>query len=1143
MRPLARFSIRNPVLVHMLVLGLILAGTWSFLQLPRELMSEISFNWVFVRIDMPNAAPQEIETQIAIPVEAAIERVAEVSSLNVRNKEGYAFFSVKFEQVADDEFDSIYQELKDEIGSVSLPEEAKEPGFLAFSSQDFVPMVQVVIHGQLPKKELYNLAERVEQDITDIDGIGKVEVGGVSEREVHVDVDPDQLAAYAMSLAEISRSVQAANLNVPGGVMDVGSAEVLLRTVGAFDTVDEIGSVAVRSSEAGIVRVQDVADVSDTWRRSRIRTQFEGSPAVTLSISKQAGGNSIELIRSIRALCESYNLGLLAESPASLSVTGDTSIQIERMLNDLQRNALFGMILVVAVLWLFLGLRTALLTALGIPLAFLATFIFMRVTGESLNGNSLFGLVLVLGIIVDDAIVLVENSVRHRSMGKPRDQAVIDGVGEVGVPVLAAITTTVAAFLPLMLMPGIMGKFLRIIPVVVSMALVASLIEALVSLPLHVYEWGEKDPRKMERRASWFDRVVRPYVALLRWLTTARPPRADEVQDRGPLLRAIAGLSRWVVPAVNLFGLMLTTVLFSLAVPGLLFAVFGLKVAIVGAATVVLGGLAWLGGLVLTGRAGEFIRHFWGHLRHVRWVVFSAVYLVMIPLAVGIGLYVERDLFGGEEIPQAFVRVRLPEGTSLDETEVVLHEMDRVARGALRPDELENITVHTGLLMTDDEWFIKPSVGQLSLNFTENAERERRVEDIVSALRPALEQVPGPDSIVVVATSGGPPVGGDIELKVQGDDLDRLVELSNVVQSEMKRVAGVGDVRSNWVLGKRELRARVDEDAAALMGVSERDVGLTLRAGFEGIEATRWVDEDDEVPVLVRYAERFRTDLSWIVRTPVPLATGGTVPLGDVARIETGRSIDAIRRYQGRRTIGLSASVDRTVTTPVAATQEIQRRLADFGERFPGYKLDYSGEFDEFSKSLSALGWLGCFGMLLVYMILGAQFRSFTHPLVIIGFTFPGALLGAAFALVASGQPVTLLTMYGVVALLGIVVNDSLVFVSFINAERSRGADVGDAILAAGKVRLRPIVLTTVTTVFGLLPMATGLGGRSDAWGPMATTIVFGLIVATATTLLVIPPVYRCLADLEELGREALDGLGLRHTRPELQPVQGPTPD
>ncbi len=1122
MRSVARFSIRNSVLVHMLIVGVLLMGTWSFLQLPRELMSEISFNWVFLRVDLPSAAPQEIETQLALPIEEAIERVQEVSSINVRCKEGYAFFSIKFEQIEDDAFDTAYQQLKDEVGLIEMPDDAEEPYWLNFSSQDFVPMVQVVIAGTLAKGELYELAERVQDSIEDIDGIGKIEVGGISERQIHVDVDPDALAAAHMSLVEISQALARSNINVPGGVMEVGRSEVLLRTVGAFGGMDEVSAVVARTGEAGVVTVGDVADVSDTWRTARVLTRFEGEPAVTLSISKQSGGNSIDLIEQIRAVVDDYNEELTEDGrAATLSVTGDTSIQIHTMLTDLQQNALLGMILVVAVLWLFLGLRTALLTALGIPLAFLATFIFMWATGETLNGNSLFGLVLVLGIIVDDAIVLVENSVRHRALGKSREDAVVDGVGEVGVPVIAAILTTIAAFSPLMLMPGIMGKFLRIIPVVVAMALIASLVEALISLPVHVHEFGERRPEALEKRSAWFDRFAGPYVRLLRWLTDARLPVPF----------------RYVLPVVNLIGLALTALLLSLAVPGILFAIFGWKVAAAGMVIGFVAVVIWFIGLCLTGRAWALIKHFFADLAHVRWSVFAAVYLVMVPLALGIGLSIPQDLFGGEEIPQAFVRVRMPEGTALEETRRVVAEYERLARDTVPEGELAAMTAHAGLLMTEDEWFVKPSVGQLILDFEQAKDRDRKVEAIVSELRPVLERVPGPDSMELVATKGGPPVGGDIELNLQGEDLDRLVELAEVVRGEMMEVAGVQDVRSDWTLGKTELRARVDEGAAGVLGVSERDVGLILRGAFDGIEATRYVDGDDEVPVLVRYAERFRNDLGWIARTPVPLAAGGTVPLGDIADIERGRSIDAIRRYKGKRNIKLSATVDKTVTTPVAATQEVQRRLAGFSSRFPGYSIDYSGEFDEFSKSLKALGWLGCFGMLLVYMILGAQFRSFSHPLVIIGFTFPGALLGAAVANAVTGTPLTLLTLYGVVALLGIVVNDSLVFVSFINAERRRGADVETAILNAGRVRLRPIVLTTVTTVFGLIPMAIGLGGQSDAWGPMATTIVFGLVVATATTLLVIPPVYRCVADLEELGTEALEGLGLGKTHPEVAPV------
>ena len=1177
MKALARFSINNSVLVHLLIAALLLVGTWSLIQLPRELMSEISFNWVFVRVDWPNAAPQEIEQQLAIPVEEALDKVDGISSVSTRAKEGYAFLSVKFEQISDDDFDTYYQELKDQVGAVRLPEEAEDPVFVAFSSQDFVPMVSVIIHGGLDKAELFELAERVEDDVAAIEGIGKIEVGGTQERQVWIEVDPDALAAHGLSLLHLGNALRGANQNVPGGVLSVGPSEYLLRTVSAFDTIEDIGDVVVSAGrEGGLVRVRDVARIEDTWEKPTVLSRFEGEPSVSLSISKKAGGNSLELIAAIRAVTDNYNAQL--GDRAKVSISGDTSIVIGNMLSDLQANALFGMMLVISVLWLFLGLRNALLTALGIPLAFLATFIFMHFAGASLNGNSLFGLVLVLGIIVDDAIVLVENTARHRGMGKQRFDAVVDGVAEVALPVLAAIATTVAAFLPLMLMPGILGKFMRVIPVVVSMALIASLAEALISLPCHIYEWGEQDADKLERRASWFNRVVGPYTRMLTWLVTAGVPRPHKLAGLqrfiaralgwgfgglptvvgsvvlgGAIGFALAGgdaelgqalavkgatvgllimaglvligsgilrrdlLGNHGLQIANLAGLGATFALFFAAVPALLFAIFGIPGAIVGVVGPALAGAVFVGMLAARGGLGPLLREGWARMRNLRWTVFAAVYLGMIPLAVGIGSTVDLDLFGGDEVPQIFVRARLPEGTSLEECHRVMLELERLADDAVPDAELLSITTSTGLLMTDAEWFIKSNVGQLIVDLVQPGDRERPIEAIVADLRTALAAVPGPDSLEILATNSGPPAGADVELKVQGDDYARLLEVVAVARGEMAKVEGVADIRDDWVLGKTELRVRVDAQEAGVLGVSESDIGLSLRAAFEGVEATTFRDGDSDVPVIVRYAEASRNDLSWIERSRVPTAAGGLVPLADIATIESTRAVDAIRRYKGSRTVTITASVDREVSTPVAATQAVRARLADFDKRFPGYRIDYSGEFEEFQKSMEALLGLGVLGMLLVYMILGTQFRSFLQPIIIIGFTFPGALLGSAIALLVTGTPLSMLTMYGVVALLGIVVNDSLVFISFMNAVRREGASVVHSIVEAGRVRLRPIVLTTVTTVFGLAPMALGLGGKSQAWGPLATTIVFGLIVATLTTLFVIPPVYRCFADLQEV--------------------------
>jgi len=1107
---LARFSIRNSVLVHLLVIALILCGSFSLIKLPRELMSEISFNWVFLRLDLPGAAAQETEQLLAVPVEGAIDGVQGIKSVSSRSKEGYAFFSIKFDNVDDATFYRHYQDLKDEVSKVALPEETEEPFWLNFSSQDFAPMVQVVVHGGLENRELFSVTEDLHDDIADIAGIGKIEVGGVQERQIWVEVDPDALSGYSLSLGQVSLALQKANVNVPGGILNVGASQYLLRTVNQFSAIQQIEQAVVGSSPSGgLVRVADIADVEDTFEDPRILSRFEGQPASTLSISKKAGENSIELIEAIRKVVEGYRTRL--DGRAQVSISGDTSVQIRQMLNDLQSNALVGMVLVVGVLWIFLGLRNALITALGIPLAFLATFVFMRATGATLNGNSLFGLVLVLGIIVDDAIVLVENCARHRGLGKNRVDAIADGLSEVGIPVIAAILTTIAAFLPLMLMPGVMGRFMRIIPIVVSMALIASLIEALLSLPCHINEWGEQDPKNLERRMQRFSRFIQPYERLLRWLVDAEFARG------GFLLRC-----------ANTCGLLITFLLFFGTVPLAMFAIFGSTGALLGTVLPGAGAVLIVGMLAIRKRLRPLVARLWANLGRVRFSVFAAVYLVMIPIAIAITASVDLDLFGGDEIPQFSVRVRLPEGTSLTETDRVMKEVERIARAEIPESELKSVTTYSGLLMTDKEWFIKSNVGGLVVDLAQPGERQRSISEIVSALRPKVAVVPGPDSMELVPVKGGPPTGGDVELKVQGPDLDRLIELCDVIEQDMLQVPGVHDVRSDWVIGKKELRVRVDGDRSALLGVSEADVGLALRSAFEGVEATRFQDNDEDVPVLVRYAKRYRNDLRWIERTQIPVATGGFVPFQDLAHVEPSRGVDAIRRYKGQRTITLSASVDRSVTTPVSATQAVQRQLEDFETRFPGYRIDYSGEFEEFQESLKALIYLGVFGLLLVYLVLGTQFRSFIQPMIIIGFTFPGALLGASLALLLTGTPLSISTLYGVVALLGIVVNDSLVYVSFMNDCRTRGAEASEAIVEAGRVRLRPIVLTTVTTVSGLLPMALGIGGKSVVWGPLASTIVCGLVFATATTLLVIPPVYRCFADLEESAKEASRALSLR---------------
>lgn len=1187
MRWLPRFSINNTVLVHMLIIGLVLMGTYAYMQLPRQLMSELAFNWVFIRIDHPGVPPDDIEQLIAIPIEEAVSNVDGVSSVSNRSKEGFAFFSIKFEQLSNDEFDTAYQELKDAAAVVDLPADAEDPLWINFSSADFAPMVSLVVSGTMNKGDLFDLVLELEEDIEAIPGISKADKGGIQERQIWVEVDPDRLNAAGMPLDSVVQALRAANVSIPGGLLTVGSADYLLRTTNQFDTITQLERVVIGASpDGGSVTVGDVANVEDLWEDASVIARFEHEPAVTLTVAKKPEGNSLQLTEQIRALAVDYN-ERYADQGARVTVTGDSSKQIASMLGDLQTNALFGILLVVLVLWSVLGLRNALLTALGIPLAFLATFIFMWWAGASLDGNSLFGLVLVLGIIVDDAIVLVENAARHRAMGKDPVEAIVDGVSEVSVPVVAAILTTVAAFLPLMLMPGLMGKFMRIIPVVVSMALAASLIEALLSLPAHIHEWGEKNTETLEARERMFDRFVRPYIRLLKILISLRVPRLAELEGRQRTAARILGWAMGGLPAValgvalgggvafaaaggmdpggaeaaalqapkgaliglatalvalvfpslvarrdlpgnyglpiaNLAGLGFTMMLFLAMIPGMLAVVFGTVGLIMGAGVLGLGGAYVLGKAIWGGRLGATVAELMERARSVRFTIFAAVYLGMVPAALGVVSQVDLDLFGGEEIPQFFVHARMPEGTALSQTDAIVAELDRLARETLPGEHVVSVTSHAGFLMTETEWYFKANYGMLDIQLTDPKKRDVSLDDLMAMLRPVVEQVPGPDSIELVPINSGPPAGADVELKLQGPDLQRLDELTEVLRAEMTAVDGVEGIRDDFVYGKKELRVQVDPERAALYGVRESQVGLAIRAAFEGAEATRFQDDGDDVPVLVRYPREARRDLGWLDRTMVPTSMGGLIAFQEIADIEVGRGIDAIRRYKGERTITMSASVDKTKNTPINAVTEIRKRLADFSERFPEYEIDYTGEFQEFQESLEALSYLSVVGLLLVYMILGTQFGSFLQPVIIIGFTFPGALFGSTLALLATGTPLSILTLYGLVALLGIVVNDSLVFISFINAERKRDQSVKEAILQAGRLRLRPIVLTTVTTVFGLLPMAIGLGGKSAVWAPLATTIAFGLLFATTTTLLVIPPVYRVFEDLIELAGSAI---------------------
>ena len=1014
---IAKFSVKNPVLVNLIIITVFVMGTVSLIDLPRQLMPNVDFHWVFVITTYNGVSPDEIEKLITVPLEEAIDSIDKIKMVTSTSSEGLSQISVQFETIGNDEFDKLYQNLKSEIDQIDdLPDDIDGPHYVDFGSDDLVPMLTMLISGSLSEREMKKIAEELQSDVLSLSHIARAELGGVRDREIWVEVDPERLNSYNLSLSQVVNSIAMKNLNIPGGTLTVGRSEYILRTVGEVDRVEDLKNVIVRmSANEGQVRVRDVATVSDTLEEAGNLSRLDGQSAITMTIAKNPEGNVIDLVKEIRDIAERKQKNL----PAGVNIrfSNDMAIPVAAVLDILESNAIIGLIMVLIVLWLFIGWRNAMFAAIGIPVTFLLTFIFLNLKGESLNGTSLFGLVLVLGIIVDDAIIVIENCFRYIQKGYSPYKAAIIGTKEITIPVLAATGTTIAAFLPLMLVPGIIGEFFKVMPIVVALALVASLFEAFFVLPSHIAEWSSRKNRTVHKRNKVFLKIRSKYLKILKYLLRKR-----------------------------YFAIGVVTVLF-------LFSIF-LVVAFIGV-----------------------------------------------------------DMFAGDEVPLFYVRVMLPEGTKLEETDRIMRQLE--AEAMTLPDaDVKSVVTNTGVMQTDSDWYLKPNVGQLTIELVEAEYRDRRVESYIEELRTKTEDIPGIKSIEFSGVNTGPPTGPPVEIRIRGENFDELRIIADKVKASLSRIEGVFDIRDNFDFGKKELKIKVNEERAALYGLDIFQIASTVRTAFDGSVASNFRDLDEEIEVIVKYKSNSRNSIDDLKNLKIKTPLNKLVALRDIADFSIEPGYTAIQRTDGERTITVTADVDASIANTNAVNNRIMEEYEDIAARHPGYSLTFGGEFAEFAETMEGLWKLFILGVFLIYIILGGQFGSFIQPLIIL-YTIPFAFIGAIAGLLIINSPFTIATMYGIVALSGIVVNDALVLISFINNARKAGYSKWRSIIMAGSVRFRPIVLTSVTTIFGLLPMALGLGGRSDTWGPLAVTIVGGLFFSTIFTLFIIPCLFAGVDDIK----------------------------
>ena len=1013
-----KLSVNNPVLANLIMIAIIGFGLYAWIILPRELTPEITLYTAQITTIYPGAAPETVEKLVTAPIEAEIEGVNKIDYILSNSSEGRSLITVQFEELSDREFDKQFQNLRAAVDRVSdLPDEILTgPDVVEIDISTGYPMLTVAVGGRISEEQMREIAENLRDEIRDINNIAAVRIAGVREREIWVEVDPDRLKAYHLPINEVVNALKSHNLNLPAGTLEVGVSEYLVRTMGEYQNVAQIEETIIRVDPAGTpLRVRDVARVSDTYEKPRTLSRINGASSVSLTIQKKKEGNTIKLVKEIRELLERWKPNL--PEGAELSAVNDFSVILSERLGILQTNAMFGLILVVVLLFFFLGWRNALFAALGIPVAFMATFMFMYLSGYTLSGVALFGLILVVGIVVDDAIVVIENVYRHIQEGKSPKAAAIAGAEEVGWPVLAASLTTIGAFGPLMFMSGVTGQFMRIVPIIAILVLAASLLEVFLILPAHISEWS-RPIRKTERRHQWFAIIRRRYVTFLK------------------------AIIRW------------------------------------------------------------------------RYATVFGVLIIGSVLCVSALLLLDRELFPGEDFPQFYIKAEMPTSFGIKETTDIIAQIEEIV-ATIPADELVTVVSNIGLLTPSsavETSVFRANVGEVLVELTPKGERERSVDEIVTEIRPRINAISNIEKVIFDKPQAGPSQGKDIEVKVKGERFEQLEQIAGLLKAELRKMDGVYDIQDDFLTGKAELRILVKEDKAHQYGLDVAQVAYNVRNALEGNTTTTYRDADESIDVIVKYTPTALQAVADIEDLLIPTPSGAIVPLRDVAEIRQEQGYAEVRRFEAERAITVTASVDKEKTSAVEVNQALIEKYENIESLFPGYQLDFRGVFDAIRESFGSLWKLFLIGVLIIYVVLGTQFKSYLQPFIIMA-AVPFGIIGAMVGLLVVNATLSIIAMFGIVALSGIVVNDSIVLIDFINKYRAHGYNRWRAILKGSGVRLRPIILTTVTTVFGLIPMAIGLGGRSPLWEPLASTIIFGLSLATLMTLLIMPALYAIISD------------------------------
>lgn len=1118
---LSSFSVDNKTTVFVLTFILFIAGLVAYKGMPTETFPEIVSPEIYVGTAYPGYSPIDIEKLITRPLEKEINGISGIEEINSTSVQGYSTIQVKFDfKVKPDE---ALRKVKDKVdqarSSKDFPKDLPaEPNVFELNFAELIPVLNINLSGDFSSDQLKQYAEYLEDKIEALPEISKVEIRGMDDKELRISLDQQKLELLNLSFDDVANAIRSENISVAAGDFLVDGYRRNIRVIGEFKEPSEVGRIIVKNENAEVVYLQDIADISFGEVEKESFAREFGKPVVMLDVMKRSGENLIIVSEKINKIIEDARANYFPEN-LNLSITNDQSDRTRNQVAELENSIIFGVILVVAVLMFFMGLRNALFVGIAIPLSMLISFMVLNSLGVTLNTIVLFSLVLALGMLVDNGIVVVENIYRLLSEGKPLIRAAKEGVGEVAVAIIASTATTVAAFIPLAFWPGIFGEFMKYLPITLMIVLGSSLFVALVINPVltSVYMKLKEDQPDMKRvwritavlvfvgtlfiaaGVYWFGNLLIFFGLIGPFNYKVLMPLSDSFQNHllPRLEENYEALLRFALRGKNPTYFFIGTIAL-LILSFVLIAVFPPKIQFFPVNE--------------PNRAEIYIE---------------------LPIGTDVNTTNQFTLQVEERLMDLYNRYivteKTPDGRDTTYNFLISSIISQVGKGASDPNQGPSQAA-------------TPHKAKITIAFVEAKQRRGvKTSAVLEDIREELRMFPGAQ-ITVSKDRQGPPAGAPISIELSGDNYEQLIAEAEAIKVfiDNANIYGIEELKLDVDRAKPELPIIVDRTKAKTLGISTYQIGDALRTALFGREVSTFKDGNDDYPINIRFKDEYRYELDKLMDTRITFrdqATGKIkqIPISAVAYPVKSSTFSSVKRHDLKRTITITSNVLEGVNA-TATVNKIKRLLNSY-ELPDGITLRFTGEQEKQSKELGFLSKALMIAVFLIFLILVAQFNSASTPLIImISVVF--SLIGVFLGLVIFRQDfVIILTMIGIISLAGVVVNNAIVLIDYTNllmARRKKAlginpndrlplVEIYNSIVEAGKKRLRPVLLTAITTILGLLPLATGMnidfiklftrynpdiyfGGDNVAfWGPMSWTVIYGLTFATFLTLIIVP--------------------------------------